>query len=159
LLICFECFVSSVGLEHNDIWHTEEANVRPSLSDRSHKSSKKVLNTLMKRTFAHLWAIVRLSVLNKAADTEEANDRTSLGDRSLTRQAPVDERSSPAAHAHAHATAPRENDRPAVCDRSHTGYPAPRDLFRSRPSHIHHFHPIIPTPHELSFTPPTFGEA
>jgi hypothetical protein len=41
LLICFECFVSSVGLEHNDIWHTEEANVRPSLSDRSHKSSKK----------------------------------------------------------------------------------------------------------------------
>jgi hypothetical protein len=61
LLICFECFVSSVGLEHNDIWHTEEANVRPSLSDRSHKSSKKVLNTLMKRTIAPPWAIVRCS--------------------------------------------------------------------------------------------------
>jgi hypothetical protein len=56
----------------------------------------------MKRTIAPPWAIVRRSALNKAADTEEANDRTSLGDRSLTRQAPEDERSSPAAHAHAH---------------------------------------------------------
>jgi hypothetical protein len=54
----------------------------------------------MKRTFAHLWAIVRRSALNNAADTEEANGRPALGDHSLTRQAPVDERSSPATHAH-----------------------------------------------------------
>jgi hypothetical protein len=54
----------------------------------------------MKRTIAPPWAIVRRSALNNAADTEEANDRTSLGDRSLPRQAPVDERSSPATHTH-----------------------------------------------------------
>jgi hypothetical protein len=54
-----------------------------------------VLNTLRKRTFAHHWAIVRRSALNSAIDTEEANVRLELGDRSLPRQAPKDERSSP----------------------------------------------------------------
>jgi hypothetical protein len=78
----------------------------------------------MKRTIAPPWAIVRRSALNKAADTEEANDRTSLGDRSLTRQRPwTNVRPQPQPQPHTH-TVPRENDRPAVCDRSHTGYPA-----------------------------------
>jgi hypothetical protein len=53
----------------------------------------------MKRTFTHPWAIVRRSALNCAADTDEANVRLALGDRSLSRQAPVDERSS-STHTH-----------------------------------------------------------
>jgi hypothetical protein len=104
----------------------------------------------MKRTIAPPGAIVRRSALNKATDTEEANDRTSLGDRSLTRQAPVDEPSPP----HAHTTALRANDRPALCDRSHTGYPSSRDLFRSRlPQPL-----IFPAFTNPAITPPTFGE-
>jgi hypothetical protein len=58
------------------------------------------ISTLRKRTFVQHWAIVCRSPLNSAKDTEEANVRLALGDRSLPRQAPMDEHSSPTTHAY-----------------------------------------------------------
>jgi hypothetical protein len=61
------------------------------------------IGTLRKRTFAHPWAIVHISPLNSAVDTEEANVRPALGDRSLPRQAPRTNVRPPATHTHWHA--------------------------------------------------------
>jgi hypothetical protein len=101
-----------------------------------------VLNTLRKRTFAHPWAIVRRSALNSSVDTEEENVRPALGDRSLPRQAPKDERSSPS---YTHTLARRRTfaqDWAIVRPRK---APSSRDLFRSLP-HPHYF----PIPHNPS---------
>jgi hypothetical protein len=84
---------------HNDIQHTEEANVHPSWAIVRTSPPKSAKHT-DEANVCPSWAIVHLSALNNAADTEEANVRPELGDRSLTRQAPVDEHSSPATHAH-----------------------------------------------------------
>jgi hypothetical protein len=102
------------------------------MSKRSHKSSKKVLNTLMKRTITPPWAIVR----------------------SLARRPRTNVRPQPHTHTHTH-TDLRANDRPALCDRSHTGYPAPRDLFRSRHPHSIIFTLPSHNPRTHSFTPST----
>jgi hypothetical protein len=100
------------------------------------KSLSKVLNTLRKRTFTHPWAIVRQNPLNSAVDTEDVNVRPAPGDRSLPRQAPEDERSSPG-HTYTLARGRTFTQHWAIV--RPRGNLFSRDLFRSQSPLTHHF--------------------